>query len=83
MCAGTPPYAALFPLRIVSDKASYFDRLLRYDLEPPISTREAAAAAFYAASQQDSLQKPQVNVNGSMLKLSPDYEFIHAKALAK
>lgn len=83
MCAGTPPYAALFPLRIVSDKASYFDRLLRYDLEPPISTREAAAAAFYAASQQDSLQKPQVNVNGSMLKLSPDYEFIHAKTLAK
>ena len=83
LCAGTPPYAALFPLRIVSDEASYFDRLLHYGLEPPISTREARAAAFYAASQQDSLQKPQVNVNGSMLNLSPDYEFIHAKELAK
>jgi len=83
LCAGTPPYAALFPLRVVSDKASYFNRLLHYNLEPPISTGEASAAAFYAASQQESLQKPQVNVKGSILKLSPDYEFIHAKALAK
>jgi len=82
LCSGTPPYAALFPDRVVSDKFSYLNRLLHFDLEPPISTKESNAAAFYAGTQQDALRKPHIKVNGSIPNLSADLEFAKAKANA-
>ena len=72
ICTGNPPFARLFPKRIVSSQVDYFERSRRYWLEPEITIQESDAAAYYVAEFEYLLKTPQINLShGSTFITSP------------
>lgn len=81
LCAGRPPYAALFPNRIEQDLDSYQKRLLDYNKESAISSAEAKLAAYYVALQQRSTSIPIEDIRGAIPKLAANDAYEKFKGL--
>lgn len=81
MCAGRPPYAALFPRRTVADLEAYRERLLNYKYEPHISKEEADFATYYVASQERDYRVPYIKLARPAPLLSSSTDYLRAKAL--
>lgn len=79
LCAGNPPYGALFPRRLELDLTRYLYRLENFRDEPMISSEESAAASFYIGLQDSMATKPDIRLQKRTLSTSQDSEFIVAK----
>lgn len=80
LCAGRPPFAAFFPLRMELDYGNYCRRMLRFADEPPITADETELAAYYVAKQAQMTLLPELDLKGPRPALGDNHSYSQAKA---